>query len=122
MKEFLWLDIHMVRLLLGSGRCVLTHWSHLDEDIWGEGGFKEICSDFMSLSANNDYLLPIPLCPAQTTSCTPYTYKCQNGQCINKVNPECDSVKDCPDGSDEAEATCSKWTHLPGKKNLKTLL
>ncbi|KAG9333095.1 hypothetical protein JZ751_013519 [Albula glossodonta] len=39
-------------------------------------------------------------------SCTEYTYKCKNGRCINKLNPECDSEEDCEDGSDEANCNC----------------
>nr|DBA16642.1 TPA: hypothetical protein GDO54_004016 [Pyxicephalus adspersus] len=42
------------------------------------------------------------------TSCTTYTYRCQDGQCINKVNPECDGVSDCTDGSDETLCDCGK--------------
>ncbi|XP_075046656.1 suppressor of tumorigenicity 14 protein [Mixophyes fleayi] len=41
------------------------------------------------------------------TSCTEFTYKCQSGQCITKLNPLCDGVNDCADGSDENAATCN---------------
>lgn len=34
-------------------------------------------------------------------SCFPYTYKCLNGKCLLKPNPECDGKRDCTDGSDE---------------------
>lgn len=33
--------------------------------------------------------------------CSSSSYKCANGKCVSKVNPECDGVKDCYDGSDE---------------------
>lgn len=33
--------------------------------------------------------------------CSVSSYKCANGKCVSKVNPECDGVKDCFDGSDE---------------------
>lgn len=33
--------------------------------------------------------------------CSPTSYKCANGKCVAKVNPECDGIKDCKDGSDE---------------------
>lgn len=34
-------------------------------------------------------------------SCLPFTYKCLNGKCLLKPNPECDGKRDCTDGSDE---------------------
>lgn len=33
--------------------------------------------------------------------CSLSSYKCSNGKCVSKSNPECDGVKDCYDGSDE---------------------
>lgn len=39
-------------------------------------------------------------------SCTKYTYRCQNGLCLSKGNPECDGTKDCSDGSDESNCDC----------------
>lgn len=33
--------------------------------------------------------------------CTDFTFHCGNGQCVNKLNAECDKVSDCSDGSDE---------------------
>lgn len=33
--------------------------------------------------------------------CTDFTFTCGNGQCVNKLNAECDKVSDCSDGSDE---------------------
>lgn len=46
-------------------------------------------------------------------SCTKYTYRCQNGLCLNKGNPECDGKKDCSDGSDEKncgkQGDCAWW-------------
>lgn len=57
--------------------------------------------------------LPVPratdslLCPPSWTvsvvTCTKYTYRCHNGQCVNKGNPECDGKEDCSDGSDEKD-------------------
>ncbi|XP_072309091.1 ST14 transmembrane serine protease matriptase a [Eucyclogobius newberryi] len=41
-------------------------------------------------------------------TCTETTYKCKNGKCISKVNPECDGEKDCDDVSDEAECDCGQ--------------
>uniref|UniRef100_A0A8C6R806 Suppressor of tumorigenicity 14 protein homolog n=1 Tax=Nannospalax galili TaxID=1026970 RepID=A0A8C6R806_NANGA len=36
-------------------------------------------------------------------SCTKHTYRCHNGLCLSKGNPECDGEKDCSDGSDEKD-------------------
>ncbi|KAJ8279327.1 hypothetical protein COCON_G00063930 [Conger conger] len=38
--------------------------------------------------------------------CSLSSYKCASGKCVNKVNPECDGVKDCGDGSDEERCGC----------------
>ncbi|XP_008316134.1 suppressor of tumorigenicity 14 protein homolog [Cynoglossus semilaevis] len=38
--------------------------------------------------------------------CSAFTFRCSNGQCISKVNPECDDEKDCEDGSDEENCRC----------------
>uniref|UniRef100_A0A3B4FG01 Transmembrane serine protease 9 n=1 Tax=Pundamilia nyererei TaxID=303518 RepID=A0A3B4FG01_9CICH len=35
-------------------------------------------------------------------SCPDNTFTCDSGECVTKVNPECDFVPDCADGSDEA--------------------
>uniref|UniRef100_A0A665V929 Suppressor of tumorigenicity 14 protein homolog n=1 Tax=Echeneis naucrates TaxID=173247 RepID=A0A665V929_ECHNA len=42
------------------------------------------------------------------TSCTDFTYKCKNNQCISKSNPECDGTPDCEDGSDEENCDCGR--------------
>eukprot|EP00062_Callorhinchus_milii_P011036 gi/632956709/ref/XP_007894093.1/ PREDICTED: suppressor of tumorigenicity 14 protein-like [Callorhinchus milii] len=41
------------------------------------------------------------------------SYKCRNGKCLNKINPECDGRRDCLDGSDEAGCACGT---SPAKK------
>ncbi|XP_028671076.2 transmembrane protease serine 6 isoform X1 [Erpetoichthys calabaricus] len=38
--------------------------------------------------------------------CTPSTYRCADGSCIKKANPECDFVTDCHDYSDEKQCDC----------------
>ncbi|XP_051012071.1 suppressor of tumorigenicity 14 protein [Acomys russatus] len=42
----------------------------------------------------------------KVVSCTKYTYRCHNGLCLSKGNPECDGKKDCSDGSDEKYCDC----------------
>ncbi|XP_053944348.1 transmembrane protease serine 7-like isoform X2 [Cuculus canorus] len=41
-------------------------------------------------------------------SCSPYAYKCINGKCLLKSNPECDGKRDCADGSDEMSCACGR--------------
>ncbi|XP_037679781.1 transmembrane protease serine 9 isoform X2 [Choloepus didactylus] len=38
--------------------------------------------------------------------CPENAFSCRNGQCVAKVNPECDDSVDCSDGSDEAQCDC----------------
>lgn len=42
--------------------------------------------------------------------CPENTFTCDNSECITKLNPECDFITDCVDGSDEA--FCCKCHHL----------
>ncbi|KAM8888770.1 transmembrane protease serine 9 [Synchiropus picturatus] len=52
--------------------------------------FYAIGDDMMGLSAK----------------CPDSTFTCDNGECVTKVNPECDYIPDCADGSDEARCEC----------------
>ncbi|MEE6487204.1 hypothetical protein FKM82_014831 [Ascaphus truei] len=39
-------------------------------------------------------------------SCPAQVFACRNSQCIVKQNPECDTIRDCDDGSDEKSCNC----------------
>ncbi|XP_053126279.1 suppressor of tumorigenicity 14 protein [Hemicordylus capensis] len=45
---------------------------------------------------------------AKTVHCQQYTYKCRNGLCVSKTNPECDGTADCSDNSDEDNCNCGR--------------
>ncbi|XP_065100608.1 transmembrane protease serine 9 [Paramisgurnus dabryanus] len=40
------------------------------------------------------------------SKCPENTFTCENGECVTKLNPECDFISDCVDGSDEAYCSC----------------
>ncbi|TRZ01440.1 hypothetical protein DNTS_023540, partial [Danionella cerebrum] len=44
------------------------------------------------------------------SKCPESTFTCDSGECITKVNPECDYITDCVDGSDEAFCSCGTRT------------
>uniref|UniRef100_A0A672M8B6 Suppressor of tumorigenicity 14 protein homolog n=1 Tax=Sinocyclocheilus grahami TaxID=75366 RepID=A0A672M8B6_SINGR len=60
-------------------------------------------------------------CIAAAGVCNDFSFKCENKQCINKVNAECDREKDCSDGSDEQGCDCGvrpyKHNRIVGGQN-----
>ncbi|XP_072441451.1 suppressor of tumorigenicity 14 protein homolog isoform X2 [Chiloscyllium punctatum] len=61
--------------------------------------------------------------PSLHKGCSFTSYKCHNGKCVNKINPECDGKRDCMDGSDESGCGCgtspAKKTKIVGGENAK---
>uniref|UniRef100_A0A3B3ZLF5 Uncharacterized protein n=1 Tax=Periophthalmus magnuspinnatus TaxID=409849 RepID=A0A3B3ZLF5_9GOBI len=45
-------------------------------------------------------------CKTSPGICSEFSFKCDNGECVNKVNAECDRIDDCSDKSDEAHCDC----------------
>uniref|UniRef100_A0A3Q3EI38 Transmembrane serine protease 9 n=1 Tax=Labrus bergylta TaxID=56723 RepID=A0A3Q3EI38_9LABR len=58
-------------------------------------GFGKISAIILLASGKSFYAIGDDRCPDNT-------FTCDNGECITKVNPECDFIPDCADGSDEA--------------------
>ncbi|KAM8869239.1 suppressor of tumorigenicity 14 protein homolog [Spinachia spinachia] len=60
-------------------------------------------------------------CEASPGVCSPFSFKCKNAQCVNKVNAECDRVEDCSDNSDEDNCDCGtrpyKLNRIVGGQN-----
>lgn len=60
-------------------------------------------------------------CKTSPGICSEYSFRCDNGDCVNKVNAECDRVTDCADKSDEAYCNCGtrpyKLNRIVGGQN-----
>ncbi|XP_050190068.1 suppressor of tumorigenicity 14 protein-like [Myiozetetes cayanensis] len=75
------------RLNCGDRKCKHQYRSCKDDDSCGEDSDENNCS---------------------YKHCSPYAYKCLNGKCLLKPNPECDGKRDCADGSDEMNCACGR--------------
>ncbi|XP_038123519.1 suppressor of tumorigenicity 14 protein homolog [Cyprinodon tularosa] len=76
-----------------------------------------VCDNVMDCEDGNDEAT----CKSSPNMCSDYSFKCDSGKCINKVNAECDHVSDCSDNSDEAHCDCGirpyKMTRIIGGQN-----
>nr|XP_009912892.1 PREDICTED: suppressor of tumorigenicity 14 protein-like [Haliaeetus albicilla] len=75
------------QLNCGDGKCRHQYKTCKDDDSCGEDSDENNCS---------------------YKNCSPYAYKCLNGKCLLKPNPECDGKRDCADGSDETNCACGR--------------
>lgn len=86
---------------------------------------QSLCIVYSSLSVKPCWLHSILLvkacfhfgtCLHPTTDageCSGFNFKCKNGDCVNKVNAECDRVSDCSDNSDETICGKARFNLFP---------
>lgn len=92
-------------------------WPSTEIGLWKMGLFFNIRNVLSyDLFMGFDFLfyifIHVSLCAAPGI-CSDFSFKCKNEACVNKVNAECDRVKDCTDESDEEG--CGK-TRQPSSK------
>lgn len=60
-------------------------------------------------------------CKTSPGICSDFSFKCENSECVNKVNADCDRVNDCSDASDESGCNCGtrpyKLNRIVGGQN-----
>jgi len=86
---------------------IFIHIQNTNEDIHDEIGENSVLEFHFLQAFNCLFLSP---CAVKNT-CAPLEFACANGQCV-PGRWRCDGEPECPDGSDEADATCSKSHHI----------
>lgn len=72
-----------------NGHCVSDKLQCNGKDECGDGSDEAQCDKSLFLE-----------------SCSQFSFRCSDGRCISRANPECDGHRDCPDGSDENNCEC----------------
>uniref|UniRef100_A0A3B4A1J9 EGF-like domain-containing protein n=1 Tax=Periophthalmus magnuspinnatus TaxID=409849 RepID=A0A3B4A1J9_9GOBI len=100
--------------------------SFISSDYGDNGSDSDNGASFTSSNSVPTYSDPVSFCALNFHSscylflltarktCAPAEFACFNGQCV-PGRWRCDGEVECPDGSDEAEETCSKQTCPPEK-------
>ncbi|XP_040897014.1 transmembrane protease serine 9 [Toxotes jaculatrix] len=89
---------NFVQDLLSTGLSSLIHGKPLDVPEFGQ------ISTIILLGASGKSFYAIG--DEMIARCPDNTFTCDNGECVTKLNPECDFIPDCADGSDEARCAC----------------
>ncbi|KAM4548027.1 transmembrane protease serine 9 [Odontesthes bonariensis] len=89
---------NFVRDLLRAGLSSVMHGKPMEVP-----GFGQINAIFL-LGASGKSFYAIG--DERIARCPDNAFTCDNGECVTKLNPECDFVPDCADKSDEARCAC----------------
>uniref|UniRef100_A0A8C7CES6 ST14 transmembrane serine protease matriptase n=1 Tax=Oncorhynchus kisutch TaxID=8019 RepID=A0A8C7CES6_ONCKI len=96
-----------------NGICKPKYWVCDRVNDCGDESDEKHCSELF-------IFIHLSLCAAPGT-CSDFSFKCKNEACVNKVNAECDRVKDCTDESDEEGCDCGvrpyKLNRIVGGEN-----
>ncbi|XP_017262498.1 transmembrane protease serine 9 [Kryptolebias marmoratus] len=89
---------NFVRDLLRAGLSSVMHGKPLDVP-----GFGQITAIVMLGATGKSFYV---IGDEMIARCPDKAFTCDNGECITKLNPECDFLPDCSDESDEAHCDC----------------
>ncbi|KAM3620316.1 uncharacterized protein V6R79_021453 [Siganus canaliculatus] len=89
---------HLVQDLLRAGLSSIMHGKPLEVPQFGQ------INTIILLGASGKSFYAIG--DEMIARCPDSAFTCDNGECVTKLNPECDFITDCADGSDEARCAC----------------